>query len=327
IEVVQGNQRFYLFKANARLLEPIVDINRRDPKRDVGYQRFFSSAQINSIAKYFERGMAIPSAILITFDAATYSNGELNVPEKERSGWVIDGQHRLLGACAVDEEIELPVIAFIDLPLAEQVNQFVTINKEARGVPSSLYLDLLKKLPFDKTASDLARERVTDIAEELNEDEESPFYGKIVIMTSPRKGEISLTNFARKVQTHLVPDKGLLAPYDLPTQVKIISNYFEGMRHVFVDEFERDIPIIYQTIGFGALMNVFPIVFTNCIASKHSFTVENVAQIFDEISSFNFDAWRQLGTGTQAENRAAKDIEVELTSVFKVTGDGYQIKV
>ena len=58
---------------------------------------------------------------------------------------MIDGQHRLAGAheaVALGTDLVLPVIGFLDLSIEKQVELFITINKEARGVPASLYIDL-----------------------------------------------------------------------------------------------------------------------------------------------------------------------------------------
>jgi DGQHR domain-containing protein len=102
-------------------------------------------------------------------------------------GWVIDGQHRLAGAEVASRggtDIELPVIAFIGLSEPRQVEQFVTINREAKNVPTSLYLDLLRLLPNRKPA-DVAKERAADLATQLRRDEESPFFESIVVTTSP----------------------------------------------------------------------------------------------------------------------------------------------
>src|SRR5262249_41187038 len=116
--------------------------------------------------------------MLITFKGARFVDGEIQVQNDSKSGWITDGQHRWLAAKQLTDDILLPVIAFIDLPLAAQVEHFITINREARGVPSSLYLDLLKSLPKEKTAGERVKERTTDLARLLNTDEESPFYGK-----------------------------------------------------------------------------------------------------------------------------------------------------
>ncbi len=64
----------------------------------------------------------------------------------------------------------------MNLNIDEQINCFVTINREQKGVPSSLYYELLKHLPGSRSEAELAKERAADMATELKIDETSPFY-------------------------------------------------------------------------------------------------------------------------------------------------------
>ena len=140
-------------------------------------------------------------------------------------GWVIDGQHRLAGAAVAAREgsdIELPVVAFIGLDENRQIEQFVTINREAKNVPTSLYLDLLRLLP-DRRPADAAKERAVDLATQLRKDEDSPFVDRIVVTTSPQSGQISLTNFVRKIAVHVTPDRGILNGFTEREQYAVIS--------------------------------------------------------------------------------------------------------
>jgi DGQHR domain-containing protein len=312
IEVVQNGQKLYLCALSAKTLSTVASVSRRDPVADTGYQRLFVDSHINNIKKYLEAGKCIPVSTLVTFNGAKFANGQIRLQKKPENGWIIDGQHRWLAAKQLNNDILLPIIAFIDLPVVTQVEHFVTINREAKGVPSSLYLDLLKTLPKEKTAGDRAKERTTDIARMLNIDEESPFYGKIVVLTSPKRGELSLTNFVRKVEP-LVRKGSALAAFKVDSQVKIIANYFDGIIDAYPEEADQSPPVFFQTIGFGAFMNFFPAFFAEIYPEKKSFTREVVRQHLVEMGGVNFEQWRSMGTGTQAENTAA----LQLDSLFE----------
>jgi DGQHR domain-containing protein len=308
IEVSQSGQKFYLCVLSAKTLSKVARVDMRDPEEDKGYQRLFVDSHIRSIKKYLESGKCIPSSLLVTFKGAKFSNGKIRIRNKSKNGWIIDGQHRWLAAREMASDVDLPIIAFIDLPLSKQIEHFITINREAKGVPSSLYLDLLKSLPKEKTPGERAKERATDIARTLTSDEESPFYGKIVVLTSPKRGELSLTNFVRKVES-LVRKGGALAPFKVDTQTKIIGNYFNGIIDTYSEEAERNPPIFFQTIGFGAFMSFFPAFFSQIYSPKNIFTRDIVRQSLVEMGKVNFDQWREMGTGTQAENTAAAILE------------------
>jgi len=325
LKITQSKNTLYLFRAEASLLYSMLSINRRDEDKDKGYQRVLSVSRVRSIANYIKSKRAIPGAIIVALDDATYdSKGrDLTVPKGNDVGWVIDGQHRLAGAEMAAREgvdIQFPVVAFVGLENKRQVEQFVTINREGKNVPTSLYLDLLKILPF-KNPADIARERATDIGNELRKDEESPFFEKIVVTVSPKAGQISLTNFVRKIAP-LVSEKGLLHIYTVHEQTRVVSNYFEGLRQVFPKEFGKRDSIFFKTIGFGALWNAFPTFFNLAVKNQKGFAVADVIAIFKPIDSFDFSAWTQYGTGNQAEMNAGEDLKTELLLAFKATDGG-----
>jgi DGQHR domain-containing protein len=323
IEILQNGQKLYLCALPAKTLSDVASVNKRDPEEDTGYQRLFTPSHVVSIRKYFESGKCIPVSMLVTFKGAKFENGKIHVQKDPKKGWIIDGQHRWLAAKQLSKEIVLPIIALIDLPIVAQIDHFITINREAKGVPSSLYLDLLKSLPKEKTAGERAKERTTDIARLLNTDEESPFYGKIVVLTSPKRGELSLTNFVRKVEP-VIRKGGTLAAFKVDTQVKILSNYFNGIIDSYPQEADNSPPVFFQTIGFGAFMNFFPAFFGAVYEKKKSFTRDLVRQSLVEMGEVNFDEWRNMGTGTQAEGKAAEQLETLFDSG---TSDGKEPEI
>jgi len=308
--VRQDGNELFLFTAPVKAIWEIVEINRRDPNKDQGYQRALSQSRVDAIAKYLMSRRAIPTSLVISFDEATASadGTELAVPRRPDAGWVIDGQHRLAGAHWSGLDIELAVVAFIGLSEEKQIEQFVTINREAKGVPSSLYLDLLKHLPTTKSATEIAKERAADIANNLSRTEGSPFFGRIVVVTSPKRGELSLTNFVRKIYPLVHPKTGTFTSYNASEQQTILSNYYTALENVFPDSFDRADSLFFQTLGFGALVNVLPTVFSLALKHHNGFRVEDAAQILKLVDYFDFEAWRQAGTGNAAELGAAEDL-------------------
>jgi DGQHR domain-containing protein len=317
----QGTVTLYCFVADAKALWGVVRINARDTDKDEGYQRILSPSRVRAVSRYIDGGHAIPTSVLVSLEKAKYDEGtgEIHIRQVPDAGWVIDGQHRLAGAHEAKKLIELPVVAFIGLDVEAQIEQFVTINREAKGVPTSLYYDLLKNLPH-KSASDMAKERAADLANELKKDEESPFHGRIVVTTAPSKGEISLTNFVRKVYPLLLEGRAL-SVYKGPEQAKIIHNYFAGLKVAFPQHFVKS-SIFFQTLGFGALVNALPTALNLCVKNYQAFKVSDVAKLFQQIKHFDFSAWQNMGTGTAAETQAGDDLKQELLDAFADGGGG-----
>lgn len=330
-EIAQGNHKVYLFSAQAKTMWEILSINRRVEDKDEGYQRAISSSRVKSISKYIDAGNPIPQSLLINFDQADISleKGKciLKVAVKRDAGWIIDGQHRFAGASEAKNDILLPFVAFVGLGITEQIKLFITINQEAKGVPSSLYLDLLKSFP-NKTPAEQAKERVADIATELKRDESSPFFSRIVVTTSPKPGELSLTNFVRKVNPLVVPHKGPLSTYTVQEQKGILSNYFNALKNVFPKDFNKVDSIFFQTLGFGALINALPNFFNICLREHSGFTVEDATKVFKQIDFIDFSSWKKKGTGSAAEIEAGNDLITELNSIFEIgKGTGATLRI
>lgn len=316
----------YLFFAKASILYNLLKINRKVEDKDEGYQRALSQSRVHAIARYIQSGNVIPGSIIVTLDRARFDrvSNELIIPRGPDAGWVIDGQHRLAGAyeaTAAGVDPELAVVAFIDLDETRQIDQFVTINREAKGVPTSLYLDLLRRLPRTKTLQEYAKERATDIALELRRDEESPFCDRIVITRPPKQGQLSLNNFVRKVAPQVMEGKGFLHIYTEKEQTAIISNYFKGFANVFPAESRSADPIFFKTLGFGGLMNAFSTVFSRCLAEHKGFRAADVTDVLRRIEGFDFSGWRELGTGNAAETQAGNDLIAALEIAYRKGGD------
>ncbi len=317
LPVRQGKHTLYLFSADAKAIWNVVKINERDSDKDVGYQRVLSPSRLRAITKFVASGKPIPNSVLVSFrkgKASVNSTGTtLTIENISDAGWIIDGQHRMAGAHQATNDVELPIVAFLGLDMDAQIEQFVTINREAKGVPTSLYYDLLKKLPT-KTAAAKAQERAADLANELKKDENSPFFGRVVVTTSPSRGEISLNNFVRKVAP-LLGDSRPLNIYNANEQAQIINNYFAGLRVAFPDRFNKT-SIFFQTLGFGALINALPIALSLCIKHYQAFKIQDVGQMFAQISHFDFGSWEKMGTGSAAEVQAGEDLKTELRDAF-----------
>jgi hypothetical protein len=202
----------------------------------------------------------------------------------------------------------------------------IVINREAKGVPTSLYYDLLKHLPPKKSENDLAKERAADIANILRKDEETQFFNRIVI-SSPKKGEVSLTNFVRKISPLVQKNKGKFSVYFLNEQVGILNNYFKALNNVFPNEFKLDRMTFFKTLGFGAIINFLPTVFDITMKHHKGFQVSDVINILKKIDYFDFNAWDQYGSGNAVEIQAGDDMRQELLSIIDKTTDPGSIKL
>ncbi len=323
LKLIQHSQELYQFNLDANSLWNILKINERVADKDEGYQRALSNSRAEDLKKFISNKGVISPALVISLENTTYDDDKkiLRIPKTESSGWVIDGQHRLRGAylSAIQKNnpinIELPVVAFLDLNEDEQIIQFVTINKEAKGVPTSLYYDLLSRLPPKKTTVDQAKEIAVEVARNLTKDAESAFYDRIVFARSPKKGEISLNNFVRKISPLLTENKGTLGTnFSQLEKTKIINNYFSALKIVFPEQFTSKNQRFMGTLGFGAAINTFDTVFSLTRSEFGTFRTDDIVKVLTRIEDYNFSNWDQYGTGVAAENTVGADFRTVLVS-------------
>lgn len=322
VKLTQHSRNIYLFSLDAHTLWDILQINERSADKDEGYQRALSNSRAEDISSFIsERGLISPALIVSlnnsTFDPVTST---LKIPNIENAGWVIDGQHRLRGAylASISENpinLDLPVVAFSDLSEDEQIVQFVTINKEAKGVPTSLYYDLLNRLPHNKTPAEKAKEIATEIARTLTKDIDSIFYERIIFVRTPKKGELSVNNFVRKVSPLLTENRGTLGTnFTQQNQTKIIENYFTALKIVFPEQFTSRNFRFFGTLGFGAAINSFDTVFSLTRTEFGTFTVEDIVKVLQRADDYNFSTWDQYGTGVSAETAVGNDFKAVINA-------------
>lgn len=319
LPITQGAHTFYVFVLDAKVLWSFASISRRHEKKDEGYQRVLSNSRVDSAVKFIQSGEPIPNSVLLALEGATYDpkSSELEIPAGEDIGWVIDGQHRLAAAHMAAEkgkDIEICVVAFVDAELEFQISQFITINREAKGVPTSLLYDLLKHLPGERKPGEIANERAAEIANILRKKEDGVFRDRIVVTSSPRRGsQLSITNFVRKIAPLVHPERGSLRVWTLREQAGIIENYYSGLKEAFPEQWGFADNIFFQTIGFGAMINVFEETFAKIFAAKGRFRKSDAVEEFSKISSFDFKQWSSYGSGNKAEIQAAQDLRLDLS--------------
>jgi len=201
IKGTMGGRVFYSFVMEPAKLFKIAYIAHRGKSNEetmITYQRMAKKSRLKKIAGYIhEKEGIFPTNIVINiqtpgslrFDYAGGMAGKnailgtLYIPNKYKSAWIIDGQHRLFAYSDLDEAetATLPVIAFENLDPEIQADLFVNINGEQVKVPKSLLVDLWATLHW---SSDNPNERLkaltSRLVKVLNEHPQSPFRDRII---------------------------------------------------------------------------------------------------------------------------------------------------
>jgi DGQHR domain-containing protein len=208
-----GPDKFYSFTISARHLLKIAFVNHQalnHPDSRPAYQRMINKARLQKIGKFIEDGGFFPTNILINFDqkcsfdllsektlAQDTKLGMLHLPDRYKSAFIIDGQHRLFGFTNLPDKFldrPLTVFAFEELPPLKEADLFITINHEQKSVPKSLLVALQADL---KLGSDDPKEALSALASalvrSLASDATSPFFRRFAIPGVPEADAQNLT--------------------------------------------------------------------------------------------------------------------------------------
>ncbi|MGI9098172.1 MAG: DGQHR domain-containing protein [Solirubrobacteraceae bacterium] len=203
-----GGHTFYSFAIEpARLLKMSFVLHRNQANSSLmpTYQRLIKKSRLKKVSEFVEQGGFFPNSIILNiettkrrgdlqFDLAGKSPSEakigfLHLPQIYRAAYVIDGQHRLYGYanCARGETDLVPVVAFVDLPQAEQVKLFMQINENQQAVPKNLRNTLNADLLWTSDDyTERARALRLKIAQDLGDQKTSPLYGRVIVGENQR---------------------------------------------------------------------------------------------------------------------------------------------
>jgi DNA sulfur modification protein DndB len=268
-----GGQTVYLFSARPIDILRIAFVNHRDLRDPLGaptYQRMVQPRRLKKIGEFLDAGGYFPNTILLNFhrrprfdrtsadDASDMQFGYLTLPDRYKSAWVVDGQHRLLGctsAKSFDGLSNLFCLAYAELPLEEEAKLFVTINNEQKTVPKKLLAELDGELKWN---SEDPHEQLAAIASRaidlLNTESRGPFEDKVVSpnLKSSNEHPIDLPQFhqaivASQLIGHVGPRTKKIVPgpcwdrdqkHTLERLVALLSWYFSLLRDANVDLWE-----------------------------------------------------------------------------------------
>ncbi len=156
-------------------------------------------SRLRKIREYIDENGIFPTNIVISFEGKRHVNfepwkqdrtntdgprhGTLILTPSYRCAWIIDGQHRLFAYSGHPRAASsyLSILAFDGLPASKQAELFIDINHEQRSVKRSLLQELYAELNWDADEEDKRTTAIVSKAvQALDEDKESPLYGRIL---------------------------------------------------------------------------------------------------------------------------------------------------
>lgn len=344
-----GGKKFYSFITTPKHLLKLAFVNHRslnDPEGAPTYQRLISRSRIKQIGNFLKEGGFFPTNILVNFvktprfdivkkdDLADVTFGHLYLPDKYRSIWIIDGQHRLYGFAHLEEKWlnqNIIVVAFEQLPTEEEANLFVTINHEQKSVPKTLLDDLEGEL---KWGSDDPYERIGAISARLigviNADIGEPFYNRVIqqgitptdntnltvpaLKDAVRKSGLVGRVILRGKQFEHGPLSGTRDSETLDRARRAINQFFTLLRDNNYGQWESGrTGYLCTNIAVTAYMNLFSTLIKYMESNKGMDAKElEPEEIVEEIEEYLEPLLKRINTATNAQME--KDFKVQFGS-------------
>lgn len=222
------------------------------------YQRLIGTPRLRKIAKFIDSGGQFPTNIVINiktknkkgnlkFDQTTKDGayGTLHLPGNYGCAWIIDGQHRLYAYEHCEKKRDdalLSVLAYVDMPVAEEIDLFIKVNHEQVKVARNLIEEIQANINWNSPRVDERLEALhARIGIQLNKLQKSPIKGRVKLLSDEKS---PIRHF--KVLT-LVNIKDGLTDNDLVGKIvkgNLVVGPLGAISHDFDEMLEKSVDVI-----------------------------------------------------------------------------------
>lgn len=306
LKLQQNNKTFYITTLDTDVLKDIAYVLNREEDSIKGFQRVLNTNRAKDIAKYMdsENGV-IPSPLILSaqpnaqfkFDNKT---SKITFNNAKNSFLVLDGQHRLYGMFLSDKTHKIPVIIFNDLKTFEEVNLFIDINTNQKGVPTTLLIDI-KNLSGKESKKE---EKQRDLFDMLNKN--SVLTG-LMSATKSKVGKISKNTFNQA--TSKILDSGYFSDENVDVVYKAVRNYLEAAEIILIST-NSDKAKLTKSMIFRALFDIFNEVVELSFKRFNNLKLESLTETISPIGSLNYDNY--IGSSNSVLVKLVSDMKKEL---------------
>ncbi len=308
LKVVQNNKLFYLSYIPSNVLEKVCYIARRDEDNRKGFQRVLNERRAKDIAKYMDSDHGvIPSSLILSAQKEASFNyreetGRIIFKDEKNLFLVLDGQHRLYGMFLAKKDYNIPVVIFNGLTSKEEVNLFIDINTNQKGVPTTLLIDI-KNLTGKETTIE---EKQRELFDKLNK---NSVLSGFLSATKSKPGYITRLSFNNATQQ--IFSNPYLKDEDIDIIFNSVKNYLEAVDRVFKKSKTQKAKINNTTL-FRAVFNIFNDIIDKTLADHSNLKVKSLESTLDPISKLSYDFY--VGTSNATLVKVVADMKKELNS-------------
>lgn len=280
------DQDIYFGTMASDLLSSVLKV--MDYTQPNGYQRPAKPKRFSQYAEYLKQPEGYVTPIIINgsgqweFQPSDGGNPDVGRLLIKGHGTVLDGQHRKGGLELYSgdsgEVVPVPFVAFANLALPSEIRLFDIINSTMQRLPTSL-------IRWNERGDD----ENTQIAIELERQEDSPFYASISISGSrDANRKVSLEGMRRA--TSSIFGSGRLSQLPLNEKVRLVKSFWQIIKELFPEEWEDTRSFrIRHLIGVSALSVLARDVLSECYDwDKNYLDTQRLRSLLEPLRSFDW---------------------------------------
>lgn len=318
LEIKQNSQGYhlYVFVADGKEIAKQLGVRKMEWHKGKfkaeGFQRSLDKNRVSEIATYLSKNAILPNALVVAFEEGTLEfaplpgqeedssakfghltvkgklvnkdAGQEALPENERIGYVLDGQHRLKGIeSSTLSEGSFPIIisAFYQVDARFQLGQFYALNQTVR-ISSALLALIRRELGLQLSAREAYKKAVSVVCEILQNKPGSPFEPEKYVGTPIYKGPLNITVVESMVERAIKntslkwkwnQNANLIPVTDLEYIGQALYVYWKGISELFLNDWGKKPKDqrLFCAIGLYTMIQFFDKVMENIdINSAHA---------------------------------------------------------
>lgn len=348
VEIKQGNLKLYLTYVTPEDLfsDNFYTVEKLEPRTQEGYQRILDERRARRLSRHLteanEKGYAhLPTTVFLATDKSVKFDNDTKTIEFNKESVcpfsVVDGQHRIEGLRlsvkneADLENFQLPVTIATELDDTHQMYHFFIVNTTQVPVDTSLRQQITRRftdmqgvddLPYtphwlDKEVSMGRDAKALRMIEFLNEDPNSPLYGRVQMANDPDgRNKIKQSSIVTMLKNEVFTAANPLSVQETDPirAARIMLNYFLTIDDMFVAGRNNIETVVYKSNGIFFFLNISKWIFQALYSSTGDFTTKSMEAVIkaalDEIDDTYQDVaspewWMPGPHGASGLNRAS----------------------
>lgn len=302
-----GDTPAYVFSDKAEKILQYSYVYRRSDKSKIGYQRALNKEKIRAMRKFINSGEldSFPNSILLNCveqitEIIDPSNGnankadcpkeiEIDIPNYFCSCRVVDGQHRLLSLCNVDDMIiskfSLPIVLFNNMDIKKEIKTFIEINDNQTSIDKNLTISLKAQLDWPSDSKENLEKIAYLICEKIissNKGFSSRIYkgyaNESTVLNNNKK--ITIQQFIQSIIKNKIVQKnvGIIQSdiNDIETPAKIINETYTKL----INANGSNSNFYYSNRGMDLILRFIGIININIKLGYFSYTYEDALNDF-----------------------------------------------